>query len=171
MKLRYFIPSLLAVVASVFTGCSEDYDPTYLDQIQVSQSYVALNTNGGSTNITLTAKGAWQFEKVIKVTTKDAEGKDVVSYVETPAWLQVSQLSGNAGETTLTFSAEAGEGRNCELKVSCNGQTQIINIIQGVATVSTATCAEVIAGPESKTYRVTGVVTKIANTTYGNWYL
>ena len=171
MKLRYFIPSLLAVVASVFTGCSEDYDPTYLDQIQVSQSYVALNTNGGSTNITLTAKGAWQFEKVIKMTTKDAEGKDVVSYVETPAWLQVSQLSGNAGETTLTFSAEAGEGRNCELKVSCNGQTQIINIIQGVATVSTATCAEVIAGPESKTYRVTGVVTKIANTTYGNWYL
>ena len=171
MKLRYFIPSLLAVVASVFTGCSEDYDPTYLDQIQVSQSYVALNTNGGSTNITLTAKGAWQFEKVIKVTTKDAEGKDVVSYIETPAWLQVSQLSGNAGETTLTFSAEAGEGRNCELKVSCNGQTQIINIIQGVATVSTATCAEVIAGPESKTYRVTGVVTKIANTTYGNWYL
>ena len=66
MKLRYFIPSLLAVVASVFTGCSEDYDPTYLDQIQVSQSYVALNTNGGSTNITLTAKGAWQFEDEIE---------------------------------------------------------------------------------------------------------
>ena len=28
-----------------------------------------------------------------------------------------------------------------------------------------------MAGPDSKTYRVTGTVTKIANTTYGNWYL
>ena len=48
---------------------------------------------------------------------------------------------------------------------------QRINIIQGIATVSNATCAEVLAGPDSKTYRVTGTVTKIVNTTYGNWYL
>lgn len=44
-------------------------------------------------------------------------------------------------------------------------------MIQGLSTVSNATCAEVIAGPDSKTYRVTGTVTSIANTTYGNWYL
>ena len=44
-------------------------------------------------------------------------------------------------------------------------------MIQGLSTVSTATCAEVIAGPDSKTYRVKGVCTGIANTTYGNWYL
>ena len=47
MKLRYFIPSLVAVVAAMFTGCSDnDYDPTYLGEIQVSKSYVALNVNG-----------------------------------------------------------------------------------------------------------------------------
>ena len=44
-------------------------------------------------------------------------------------------------------------------------------MIQGLATVSEATCAEVNAGPESKTYRVTGTVDRIVNTTYGNWYL
>ena len=43
--------------------------------------------------------------------------------------------------------------------------------MQGLSTVSTATCAEVIAGPDSKTYQVKGVCTSIANTTYGNWYL
>ena len=37
--------------------------------------------------------------------------------------------------------------------------------------ITTATCAEVLAGPDAKTYRVTGAVTGIANTTYGNWYM
>ena len=44
-------------------------------------------------------------------------------------------------------------------------------MIQGVIVVSNATCAEVLGGPNDKTYRVTGVVTSIVNTTYGNWYL
>ena len=39
MKLRYFIPSLVAVVAAMFTGCNDDKDPTYLSEIRVSQSY------------------------------------------------------------------------------------------------------------------------------------
>lgn len=172
MKLRYFIPSLVAVVAAMFTGCSSnDYDPTYLSEIRVSQSYVALNTNGGMASVTLTTSDNWQFEKIFKVTTKDANGNNVDNYYETPTWLTVSQVSGGAGQTNLTFTADAGEGRNCELVISCGSQTQRINVIQGIATVSNATCAEVLAGPESKTYRVTGVCTKIANTTYGNWYL
>ncbi len=64
-----------------------------------------------------------------------------------------------------------GEGRTAEVKLTCAGKTQLVNVIQGLATVSTATCAQVIAGPDAKTYRVTGVITSIANTTYGNWYL
>ena len=171
MKLRYFIPSLVAVVAAVFTGCSDEQEPTYFDEIQVSQSYVSLNTAGGSSSITLTTASNWQFEKIFKVTTKDAEGNKIDNYYETPEWLTVNQTSGGAGQSTLIFSAEAGEGRNCELLISCAGKTQHINIIQGIATVSTASCAEVLAGPDSKTYRVTGTCTAIANTTYGNWYL
>ena len=151
MKLRYFIPSLVAVVAAMFTGCNDDKDPTYLSEIRVSQSYVSLSTSGGSSTINIEATGSWTVSGA-------------------PEWLTVSPASGS-GNGTITFSAEAAEGRTAEIQINCQGQTQRINIIQGLATVSTATCAQVIAGPDSKTYRVTGAVTKIANTTYGNWYL
>ena len=152
MKLRYFIPSLVAVVAAMFTGCSDnDYDPTYLGEIQVSKSYVALDVNGGSVSIDVMTTGPW-------------------SVAEVPEWLTVSPASGS-GSGTITFSAGAGVGRTAEVLINCEGRTQRINIIQGIATVSTATCAEVNAGPDSKTYRVTGTVKSIANTTYGNWYL
>ena len=151
MKLRYFIPSLMAVVAAMFTGCSDDNDPTYLSEIRVSQSYVALSTGGGSTSIDIQAAGSWTVSGA-------------------PDWLTVSPASGT-GSGTITFSAAAAEGRTAEVLISCEGKTQRINIIQGIAQVSTATCAEVIAGPDSKTYRVTGTVTSIVNTTYGNWYL
>ena len=151
MKLRYFIPFFLAVVAAVFTACSDDNDPTYFDEIRVSQSYVSINTNGGSTSIDIKANGSWTVSEV-------------------PEWLTVSPASGT-GNGTITFSADAGEGRTAEVLITCEGKTQRINIIQGIATVSNATCAEVLAGPDSKTYRVTGTVTKIVNTTYGNWYL
>ena len=151
MKLRYFIPFFLAVVAAVFTACSDDNDPTYFDEIRVSQSYVSINTNGGSTSIDIIANGSWTVSDV-------------------PEWLTVSPASGT-GNGTITFSADAGEGRTAEVLITCEGKTQRINIIQGIATVSNATCAEVLAGPDSKTYRVTGTVTKIVNTTYGNWYL
>ena len=151
MKLKYFIPSLMAVVAAMFTGCSDDNDPTYLKEIKVSQSYVALSTSGGSTSIDVQATGSWTVSGA-------------------PDWLTVSPASGT-GNGTITFSASAAEGRTAEVLITCDGKTQRINIIQGIATVETATCAQVIAGPDSKTYRVSGTVTSIANTTYGNWYL
>lgn len=37
--------------------------------------------------------------------------------------------------------------------------------------VTTATCAEIIAGDDGTNYRVTGKCVEITNTTYGNWYL
>lgn len=153
MKLRYFLPLFVAIVA-MFTGCATDQDRAYLGEIRLSQSYVALNTAGGSTQVTITASDSWNVV---------ADG--------IPSWLTVSPMSGNAGESTLTFSAQAAEGRTATVKINCGNKTQEVNIIQGIAKVSTATCAEVIAGPDAKTYRVTGTVTGIANTTYGNWYM
>jgi hypothetical protein len=81
-------------------------------------------------------------------------------------------MNGGAGETKVTFTAPATlDGRTAVLHVKCADKTQTINVIQGLAVVSEATCAEVNAGPESKTYRVTGTVKSIVNTTYGNWYI
>ena len=151
MKLKYIIPSLMAIVAAVFTSCNDDKNPTYLHELRVSQSYVSLSTSGGSTTIDIQAAGSWSVSGA-------------------PEWLTVSPASGS-GNGSISFSADAAEGRTAEVIISCEGLTQRINVIQGIATVSTATCAEVLAGPDSKTYRVTGAVTKIANTTYGNWYM
>ena len=153
MKLKYFI-SFFALVA-LLVSCSDDDAMTLLDEIQVSSSYVSIDVAGGSNTITLNAKEAWTFDEA-----------------ELPEWLTVSPMTGGAGETKVTFTAPATlDGRTTVLHVKCADKKQTINVIQGLSQVSDATCAEVIAGPESKTYRVTGTVTKIANTSYGNWYL
>ena len=153
MKLRYFIPIVVAMVA-MFTGCSDDEEASYLDNIRVSTSYVSLNTAGGSTDVDLTTTADWSFDEEL-----------------VPEWLTISPMSGSAGTTTLKFSADAAEGRTAYVKLNCGGQTQEFNVIQGIAKVQQATCAEVIAGADAKTYLVTGVCTAIANTSYGNWYL
>ena len=153
MKLKYFI-SFFALVA-LLASCSDDDAMTLLDEIQVSSSYVSINEAGGSNTITLNAKEAWSFDTQ-----------------EIPSWLTISPTSGGAGETQVTFSAPATpDGRTAVLHIACADKSQTINVIQGLSVVSEATCAEVIAGPESKTYRVTGTVRSIVNTTYGNWYL
>ena len=155
MKLKYIFASIVATLA-LAVSCQKEADH-YLSQIKLSSSYVSLGTTGenNTAQITLTATAGWTAEI----------SEDVAK------WLSVSPASGSAGEYTLNFSAGAGEGRNATIAIKCDGKTQNINIIQGLATVSEATCAQVIAGPDSKTYLVTGVVTKIANTSYGNWYL
>ncbi|MGN1229731.1 MAG: BACON domain-containing protein, partial [Prevotella sp.] len=171
MKLKYFIPSLMAVVAAVFTGCADDSTYTTLGSVSVSQSYVAIPIEGGSSSITVNASSEWAFVDVPH-TVKDSKGKDSTIYYVAPDWLTISAKSGNAGESSVTFSAESAlDGRSDELWIKCGEEIQRINIMQGLSIVSTATCAEVIAGPDSKTYRVKGTCTGIANTTYGNWYL
>ena len=158
MKLKNIFPFLIAILA-LMTSCTDEETMTLLNEIQVSSSYVAIPVNGGSTSITVTTQDRWTVEKV--TTTKNK--------VE---WLTISSTSGGAGESTLTFSALSTlDGRTAEVLIQCGGKTQRINIIQGLSKIATATCAEVIAGPDSKTYQATGVCTSIANTTYGNWYL
>ncbi len=153
MKLKYFL-SFFALVA-LLSSCSDDDAITLLDEIQVSSSYVSIDVNGGSNTITVNAKEAWSFDEA-----------------EIPAWLTISPMNGGAGETQVTFTAPAApDGRNTVLHISCADKSQTINVIQGLAVVHNATCAEVIEGPESKNYRVTGTVASIVNTTYGNWYL
>jgi hypothetical protein len=152
MKLKYFFPLFIAALA-LMVSCNEEFSETLLDEIQVSSSYVSIPVGGGSTPITVTASEGWTVENNV-------------------AWLTISSPSGGAGESTLTFSAEATlDGRKGEVKIHCGDKTQRINVIQGLATVAPATCADVIAGPDSKTYLVTGVCTAITSTVYGNWYL
>ena len=152
MKIKNILVSLVATLA-LAAGCNQLEPDHYLSEVKVSSSYVALSMDGGSNSITVDATESW-------------------SIATAPDWLTISPASGSAGSSNVTFSAgKTLDGRTATVVINCGGKTQNINIIQGLAVVSPATCAEVIAGPDSKTYQVTGICTRIANTNYGNWYL
>ena len=151
MKLKYIIAAFAATV-TLAAGCQKEAE-RYLSEVQVSSSYVAIDQNGGSTDITVTATASWSISGA-------------------PDWLTVSPASGSSGQSKVSFSAESTlDGRTTEVLLTCDGATQHINVIQGLAVVSKATCAEVVAGPDSKTYLVSGVCTAITNTQYGNFYI
>ncbi len=159
MKIKNIIPAFIAALALLVVSCDDDDKITQLGSVQVSSSYISLPLEGGANTFTVTAQGDWKLKKVM---TK----KDSVK------WLEISDTLGTAGETEVKLTApKTLDGRNAELLLTCNGQTQRINVIQGLPTISPATCAQVIAGPDSKSYMVTGTVSAIANTLYGNWYL
>ena len=158
MKLKYLFPLLIAMLA-MMASCDEDETVTLLDEIQVSSSYVGIPEDGGSKTITVTAQDSWTAEKVTTDKNK----------VE---WLTISSTSGSAGESELTFTAPSAiDGRTAEVLLKSGGKTQRINIIQGLPVISEATVAEAKVAPDGKTLRLSGVVTKIENTIYGNWYL
>lgn len=156
MKLKNIYLLFIAMFV-LMTSCENESQITLLDEIQVSSSYVAIPEAGGSVSITVIAKESWTVEN-------------------SENWLSISATNGNVGETKLTFSADLYEfGRSTEVLIKSAGKTQRINVIQGLVIPSDATCADVIAGPDGKSFRVTGICTSIDESAngqlYGNWYL
>lgn len=154
MKLKYILPAFIAAMGLMTTACDEEFEPTVLSEVQVSQSIVSLPTEGGSTTITVTATADWYFD-------------------ELPEWLTVTPASGAAGVHEVTLAAgEAEETHDLTLKLVAGGRTQLIRVMQIAEPVQLpiSSCAEVLAGPDAN-YRVKGTCTRIANTQYGNWYI
>ena len=156
MKLKYIIPSLLALLTS-FVSCSENDYNFPLGNIEVSTSYVSLPVGGGTTTVDLNVNGDWTITKTDSKAT----------------WLEIPTPAGNADTKTITFSAESTDGgRSTEVILTCGDEKKHINVVQGITVAQNATCADVIAGPDAKTYRVTGKVQKVTEwTKYGNWYI
>ena len=152
MKLRHIFTAL-AAAALTLVGCQEELK--VLDEVQVSQSLVAIPVEGGSVEVTVNANDAWAIDAA-------------------PEWLTVSPASGVAGETVVTFSAEATDAtREGVFYIKVGDVQQVMNVLQMAEKVETplSTCAEVNNGVDGKVYRVKGTCTSIANTQYGNWYL
>ena len=170
MKLRYLFSIVLSTVL-LFAGCVKEGPTGSYDNIKLSQSYLSIPEQGGSVEVTLTATEAWSFVSTKTwpevITEKDG------AETRTPSWLSAASImSGEAGEYKITFSAEASaNGHEIDIEVKAGSNTQILRVRQGSLEASSATCAEIIAGPDGKTYRTKGTCTAIANTTYGNWYL
>lgn len=169
MKLKYLFTAIAS--ALLLSSCSEEFEPAgSFDNFKLSKTYVALPDGGGADTVYVDATTDWAFTNVVH----DEEGntKLVEKGEPTDTWFHVSQVAGTAGRTELIISADAANGgREIELSINVAGKTQFMKIRQGSMKAELATCAEVIKGVDGKTYRVKGVCTSIANTTYGNWYL
>lgn len=156
MKLKYILASFVAA-AALLVGCTVEEPVSKLVGLEVSEDYVSVAAESQtSATITVTADGSWT------ASVKDGD------------WLSISPANGSAGQTTMTISArDASAARKAAVYIVMGDKTKIVTVSQlapqGVD-VEPSTCAEVYAG-ENITYRVTGTVTTIANTSYGNWYL
>ena len=156
MKFRYI---LAALFLSLAVGCVQEELST-LSEIQVSESYLAIDVNGGSASMTVNATGAWQVDPA-----------------SVPDWLTVSPMSGNAGSSQVTFSAGGTKAtNNAEVKIKCADQTQFVNVIQYAVKgePQILTVPEVVelirSGDYAGEYYVKGIVCKIdeISPSYGN---
>lgn len=181
MKLKYIIPSFIAVIA-MFTGCSDDNEPTYLDNLKVSSSYVAFDVKGGTQKITVTATEDWSMDFMVPVKADSLDDeKGIVKYnvptsqmaTKENSWIKVSQLSGGAGTTDISFTVGATTAtRSVTIRIKAGDKYQNIIVAQiDDSPTPESTVKDVLKGVDSKTYRVTGMCGKIINTSYGNWYM
>ncbi len=162
MKLKTILSLLFP--ALLLAACSEEPVAGTFDDLNLSTSYISIPSEGGSVATTLTAAEAWEFSQE-----KNNKGQDMYPI---PSWLTVSQTSGEAGRVELTFSAEAYDaGREVELKIISGSKSQFLKVRQGEMAASEATCKEVNEAPDGKNFIVSGTITRIVNTTYGNWYM
>lgn len=170
MKLRNIFTALAATLALTFVGCQEE--ERFLDEVQVSQSMLPLPVEGGKVEVTVTATEDWELAEVKdvwpNVIERDKDG-NVVS--TTPSWLSVDKMLGAAGETVVTFSAEAtAETRELVLSLNCGGVTQMLTVLQMAEKIELpiTDCATVLAEKEvGKVYKVKGTVTDLTN--YGKY--
>lgn len=181
MKLKYIIPSFIAVIA-MFTGCSDDNEPTYLSNLKVSSSYVAFDVKGGTQKITVTATEDWSMDFMVPVKADSLDDeKGIVKYnvptsqmaTKENKWVKVSQLSGGAGTTDISFTVGATTAtRSVTVRIKAGDKYQNIIVAQvDDSPTPVSTVKDVLKGVDSKTYRVKGLCGKIINTSYGNWYM
>lgn len=154
MKLRYIF-SALAAAALAFVGCQEE--ERFLDELQVSQSIIALPIEGGQAVIDVTAVDNWEITDI-------------------PEWVTVAPATGAAGTTQVVFSAAEGkETREAILYINVRDVQQVLNVMQMAEKVELpftdcqTVLKENIAG---KNYKCKGTITDLTNyDKYGCFYI
>lgn len=152
-KLSIF--SLVLAFVVLLSGCAKELSDKSLNELKISQTYISIDPAGSSVPVTIVANTEWAIS------------------TEIPEWLSVSATSGAANSTTtVNFSAPACEyGREAVLQITAGVHTQFVTVRQGNMVAEEVTCKEAMTGTAGKTYKVSGVVIKIVNTSYGNLYI
>ena len=192
MKAKYIILSVLAACTAVLFGCTtEAITGSDLANFKVDNSYVAVDTLGGTSTINLTATEDWKVYAYVSYDYKDANNKTqtvdtlivpgtscnprgISSAVE--SWVTVSPLEGNAGEAAISISAPANSVyRTQALRIVGDSGTLCVTVAQGEDITKTYKASEAVAlvqaGKQSGSpVIVTGIVCKIdeISTSYGN---
>ena len=173
MKLKnIFAFSLLATL--FMTGCVKELPTDSLQDLQLEKTYISIPAEGGSVSVKLTASGPWNFvtDKTWPITiSSDKDGNEV----KTPHWLsEASVMSGDAGEFTVSFSADAvAGGREITLQIKTKANIQRLCVRQGSLDPVAMTCKEIkTSAVVGASYLVKAKVTKLGNyATYGAFFV
>ena len=170
MKLKNIFIALASFVF-VFAACEKE-DATSLESIQLDKTFLSIPVSGGDAVLNIKASQPWSLAKDILL---DKANK---VYGELPAWLTASAISGGAGESKITFHADAIDGgREQELHILVGSgdsqQTQYVVVRQGDLKPVQATCAEVKTAADGKNLRVRAAITGWASNAekYGNMWI
>ena len=115
---KFAILSLIAAI-SIFTSCEKD------PVLGVSVKEISAPFSGNETSVVITANNPW--------------------VVQGNEWCVVDPDSGEAGEFTVTVKVKPNETydpRECDVKVSSSGLTEVIKVIQAVQHVIQPEAAE-----------------------------
>ena len=121
--------------------------------VDVKEEFASIPEDGTPVQITVNASHDWQ-----------------ATYV--PEWINVSPVSGSAGKTSVSVSMQSNYDAyhyiNTYIEFTSGDEKDRVTVLKDRPI---STTAAVYDGIDSEEYRLTGVVTSIVNTTYGNWYL
>lgn len=85
-------------------------------------------------------------------------------------WLSFEPASGSESTTVKVSVSDAGEGDTATITLSAEGLESVTCAVTRT-NVQDATAAEINAAEDGKVFRVTGIVSKIDNTKYGNLHI
>jgi len=192
MKLRFIIASVVAA-AALLVGCQKEETATYLSDLKVSSSYIALTGDKDVNIVTITVEAAqpWSISQIVQVDSTyydDVKGKTTIKVdryqvntgvasdliVKENKWFTVSPLKGEAGTTQVTFTApKATQNQlsNIKIFVGNNAQNLIVSQAFKAEDPAVVTVEDVIDGVDGVTYRVQGTCSSISSTIYGNFYM
>ena len=123
-------------------------------RVEVSTDFVSIPNDGSPVTLSVTATEDWEISHL-------------------PSWVQVVPSSGPAGTTDVSISMISDYGAyHCvytHVDFQCDDRKFIVTVLKDRPIT---TCADVITnGIEGEEPRLSGYVTSINNTKYGNWYL
>lgn len=174
MKAKYIILSLLGAAALLFGCAKEPITGRDNSVISVDNSYVRIDTLGGTATIKLTAKESWKLYVKTSYEWKDTtvlgvgvDGKDSIKvktiavdtlitpgtscqphYTPNPvtSWIAADPTEGEAGSVQIAISAPAGTSyRTQDVRIISESGAQIIlRVAQGEDVIKTYTVPEVI---------------------------